>query len=122
MRVGNFSRPGPGLFPLLLGVLLILFSVISFFTSNPEKVPKVSGVLIPRSVLYVIGILFGYRFSLPILGYSLSTLLLFIILLKIVGGQKWFVTMAWSLFITITSGLLFIRWLDVPFPKGILPF
>ncbi len=122
MRIGSFSHAGPGLFPLLLGVILVLFSVIAFLISNPEKLPKVSRALIPRSVLYMIGILFGYRFSLPIFGYSLSTLLLLIMLLKIIGRQKWCMTMAWSLLITTTSALLFILWLHVPFPKGIFPF
>lgn len=122
MNVGDFSRPGPGLFPLLLGILMILFSGISFFISNRVDLPELSRAFIPRNVLYVIGILFAYRFSLPIFGYYLSTLLLLIILLKIVGRQKWLTTMVWSIFVTTTSGLLFIRWLEVPFPKGIIPF
>ncbi len=122
MRIGSFFRPGPGLFPLCLGILLVLFSVISFFLSNPEKFPKLSWALIPRRVLYVIGILFVYRFSLPFLGYSLSTLLLFIILLKIVGGRGWLPTLGWSVVITTASHLLFIRVFEVSFPTGIIPF
>lgn len=122
LRIGSFSRPGPGLFPLLLGILLVLFSVISFFMSNPEKHPKLSWALFPRSVVYVIALLFAYRFGLPILGYSLSTLLLFIFLLKIVGGQKWRPTMVWSVLITAISNVLFIHWLGLTFPTGLIPF
>ena len=122
LRIGSFHSPGPGLFPLCLGILLVLFSVISFFVSNPEKLPKLSWALMPRSVLYAIGILFAYRFSLPVLGYSLSTLILFIFLLKVVGGQKWLPTMFWSVVITTASALLFVQGLGVLFPEGIIPF
>ena len=123
LRFGSFFRPGPGLFPLCLGVLLIIFSVISFFVSNPEKLPKLSWGLIPRSAVYVIGILFAYRFSLPLFGYSLSTLLMFIFLLKVVGGRSWLPTVVWSVVITGVSNLLFIQALGVLFPEGtIIPF
>jgi putative tricarboxylic transport membrane protein len=122
LRTGSFSSPGPGLFPLCIGMLLVLFSGTSFFVSNPEKLPKLSWALMPRPVLYVIGILFVYRFSLPVLGYSLSTLFLFIFLLKIVGGQRWLPTLVWSVVITAASALLFIQGLGVLFPVGIIPF
>jgi len=78
--------------------------------------------LIPRRVLYVIGILFVYRFSLPVLGFPLSTFFLFIILLKIVGGQRWLPTLGWSVAITSASYLIFMRVFAVPFPTGIMPF
>lgn len=123
LRTGSFSGPGPGLFPLCLGVLLIIFSVISFFVSNPEKLPKLSWGMIPRSAWYVIGILFAYRYILPVLGYSLSTLFLFIFLLKIVGGRGWLPTILWSVVITGVSDLLFVQALGVLFPEGIvIPF
>lgn len=122
LRVGTFFRPGSGLFPLILGILLIVLSVISYFASNAEKLPKLSWALLPRSVITVIGLLFIYRFSLPILGYSLSTLLLFIVLLKTLGKQKWLPTVAWSVTITAGSYLIFIQWLGVAFPRGVIPF
>jgi putative tricarboxylic transport membrane protein len=123
LRTGSFSGPGPGLFPLCLGVLLVIFSVISFFVSNPEKLPRLSWGLIPRSAMYVIGILFAYRYSLPVFGYSVSTLILFIFLLKVVGGRSWLPTIIWSFVITCVSNLLFIQALGVLFPEGsIIPF
>lgn len=120
LRIGSFSEPGPGLFPLCLGILMVLFSVISLFVSNPDKLPKLSWELIPRRVLYVIGILFAYRFGLPVLGHALSTLLLFVSLLKIVGGKRWLPTILWSVVITGAADLLFVRALGVLFPEGML--
>lgn len=122
LHVGSFFRPGPGLFPLSLGIILILLSTISFFVSNPDKLPKLSWALFPRNVIYVIVLLFAYRFSLPFLGYSFSTLILFMFLLKVVAGQKWLPTMLWSVLITAISNVLFIQWLGVAFPKGLIPF
>lgn len=122
LKVGTFAKPGPGLFPILQAILMIVFSLISLFVSNTEKLPNLSWALIPRRVLYVIGVLFAYRLSLPIFGYSLSTFLMFIILLKIVAEQKWLTTIVWSILVTAISGVVFIAWLAVPFPRGIIPF
>lgn len=122
LRIGSFNDPGPALFPLLLGISLILLSVISSLMANQEKTPQSSGRLISLRVLYVVGILIGYRFCLPFFGFFLSTLLMLIILLKFAGRQKWFLTITFSLLTTIVSFLLFVKWLGVPFPKGILPF
>jgi putative tricarboxylic transport membrane protein len=120
LHFGRFNSPGPALFPVLLGIILILLSMTSFFISNEEKIPK--GGFITRKVLCVIGILIGYWISLPFFGFFFTTLLMLIILLKFVGRQKWLSTITWSLLTTIASFLLFIRWFGVPFPKGILPF
>ena len=122
LRIGTFFSPGSGLFPLLLGILLVVLSAISFFVSNTEKLPKLSSALLPRIVMTAIALLFAYRFCLPVLGYSLSTLLLFILLLKILGKQGWVPTVVWSVTITAGSYLIFIQWLGVAFPRGIIPF
>ena len=122
LDIGSFNRPGAALFPVLLIAILILFSIISFFISNEEGVPKDARKLIPLKVLYGLGILIGFRLIIPLGGYFITTLLMLMALLKILGGQKWFATIIWSLIVTTASFFLFVKWFGVPFPKGILPF
>ena len=119
---GKFSDPGPGLFPLMLAMIVIGLSLISLIVSKVERVPgsfEKKGFL---NVFYIVGILVFYRYSLPFLGYNLCTFFLLVFLLKIVGGQKWFYTIIWSVIITGASYLLFAKWLMVFFPKGVFPF
>lgn len=122
MHMGGFSNPGPGLFPLLLGVILLISSLISLFITNLGKVPGISEATSPRNVIYVIGILLAFRFSLPVFGYSLTTFLIFVLLIKIVAGQKWFKTFVYSTIFTTGSYLVFVKGLAIPFPKGIFQF
>ncbi len=125
MGVGSFSRPGAGLFPLLSGVVLLTMSLIILFMSIRKKMSKSPEDGEGRnvsSVLYVLGTLLFFRFILPVLGYNLTAFIVLAFLIKIVGGHRWFPTIVWSIIFTSISYLLFVRWLMVQFPKGILPF
>lgn len=122
MHIGSFSNPGPGLFPLLLGVILLISSLTSLFISNLGKVPRLSEATSLRNVIYVVGILLIFRFGLPVFGYNITTFLIFVLLLKIVGGQKWFKTIVYSIIFTSGSYLVFVKGFAIQFPKGIFRF
>lgn len=122
MTIGSFANPGPGLFPLLLGIILLIFSLISLFKSSVKKVFESSEKTKLRNVFYVLGILLFFRLSLPVLGYSLTTIIMFLFLLRIFGSKKWFLTIAWSIIFTGISYLMFGKWFLVQFPRGIFPF
>lgn len=125
MGVGSFSKPGAGLFPLLSGILLLTASSVILLISIPKRISKPSEDIQGRnvsSVFYVIGTLLFFRFTLPVLGYSVTASLVLAFLIKIVGGHRWFPTMVWSIIFTGISYLLFVEWLMVQFPKGIFPF
>jgi putative tricarboxylic transport membrane protein len=122
MNIGKFTDPGPGLFPLLLGIILLIFSFISLFITKAKTISESSDNAGLRGVFYVLGILLFFRFALPVLGYCLTTFLMLAFLLKTVGCQKWFSTIAWSVIVTGVSYLVFGKWLMILFPRGVFPF
>ena len=122
MNIGKFIDPGPGLLPLLFGIILLAFSFVSFFISNGKKVSEPSDKAGRRRVFYVLGILLFFRYALPVLGYCLTTFIMLVFLLKTVGAQKWLRTLAWSIIVVGASYLVFDKWLMVLFPRGIFPF
>jgi putative tricarboxylic transport membrane protein len=125
MGTGNFSEPGPGLFPLLSGIILLTFSLISLLISSLKKIPKAPRVMEQRNVLNVLcvlGTVLLFRFFLPVLGYIFTALITLVLLIKIVGGQRWSHTIVWSMIFTGLSYLLFGKWLMVQFPRGIFLF
>ena len=127
MGTGEFSEPGPGLFPLLAGLTILIFSLISLVGSILSKTPK-SPEGTDRegrnalSVLYVLGILLVFRFILPVLGYIPTSFLTLVFLMKVVGGLRLLLTVVWSAIFTSASYILFARWIGVQFPRGILGF
>jgi putative tricarboxylic transport membrane protein len=125
MNIGSFSQPGPGLFPFLSGILLSTLSVISLIRSNLKRVRKPSERMQRANLLKVFCVLAAvllFRFLLPLLGYLLSSLVLLVVLIKVVGDRKWPQTVLWAAVFSGASYVLFSRWLMVQFPEGLLPF
>ena len=125
MGIGSFSRPGPGLFPFLSGILLSTLSLISLIRSNVKgvrKPPERMQVTNLLKVLCVLGTVLFFRFSLPFLGYLFASFVLLVVLIKIVGDRKWPQTILWAAVFSGVSYILFCRWLMVQFPQGLFPF
>ena len=122
--MGTIDNPGPGFLPLLLGIAIGLMSVALMIkvwkkvkrqdqtTSWPKR-----GGLIKVSLIFIVIVLFTAL--LEITGYIINIFVLFLILLRPVGKQKWIWTLSISIGATVGSYLLFDRWLMLPLPRGI---
>jgi len=122
--MGTIDNPGPGFLPFLLGIAIGLMSVALMIkvwkrvktqdqtTSWPKR-----GGLIKVSLIFIVIVLFTAL--LEITGYIINIFVLFLILLRPVGKQKWIWTLSISIGATVGSYLLFDRWLMLPLPRGI---
>lgn len=124
--------PGPGFFPLLLGVLLAILGVLLLVKSwierkkavGHEKGPSGEGVGLagfwankkPFSVLAGLVI---YSAILEWLGFLLSTFFFLMLLLRGVAWQKWTISIITALSISLLSYLIFEIWLKAQLPSGI---
>jgi hypothetical protein len=122
----NAGVPGPGLIPIMVGIILSslgLVNLVPMLRSDPDKreVPK---RFFPetdsfRRVFWAILSLAFYALSFEYAGFLLSTLLLFIFLMRFIDQQKWTTVWITALLTAGFSYLLFCIFLRVPFPKGI---
>ena len=122
--MGTIDNPGPGFLPLLLGIAIGLMSMallIRVWNKMETKEKSISwperGGLIKISLIFVVIVLFTAL--LEITGYLINIFVLFLILLRPVGRQKWVWTLSISIGATLASYLLFDRWLMLPLPRGI---
>ena len=122
MPMGSFNDPDTGLFPLLLGIILLISSLISLLVSNLRGIRELSPAASLRNVIYAVGSLILFRFCLPVFGYSLTTFLTLVFLIKMVGLQRWGKTIAYSLLFTGACYLLFVEGLGIQFPRGIFRY
>jgi hypothetical protein len=122
--LGNLKSIGPGFFPLVLAALLGILSLILLISSstNPEgKVP-------PRwperwtGIVSVLASLFAYGFLLKFLGFSLTTFLFSLALLKYGYPKGWGIPLGGALATTFFTLLIFKYWLGTPFPAGWVGF
>jgi len=123
---GNLHNPGPGFFPLWLGVILGGMSIALFVqtTRGKESERTLKEILEEDvrwgKVLLVLGALILYGFLMDTIGFLIVTFLLMIVLLKFIEPQPWKVVIAWALGGSVGSYLIFEVWMKLRLPKGFL--
>jgi putative tricarboxylic transport membrane protein len=125
MQIGTFRMAGPGLFPLCLGVLLMILSGIlimkTLFGAGRETAQKRSETRPAGSagqVILFMGAIVVAVLLLQPLGYLFVSFMLLILLLRILGVKPWYRSVLLSLSAALFSYFLFVQWLKIPLPKG----
>jgi putative tricarboxylic transport membrane protein len=121
MPIGTFRAAGSGLFPLSLGLLLVLLSALyvgSLWLQSAPSAVAPARVEAPGPLLGCLGVLALAPLLLQPLGYPLVAFLLMLALLRILGIRRWRVNVLVSLGTAAVAYVLFVRWLQIPLPKG----
>lgn len=125
MPIGTFRMPGTGMFPLCLGILLMILSAAFvlrlLFQSKNLAVDKValskSLVTVKQLVLFLGTIVLATLFFKK-LGYPLASFILLVVLFRILGVKNWIFNISLSLIAAGASYFTFVQWLKIPLPKG----
>ena len=125
MDIGTFRNAGTGMFPLFLGVLLMILSSLFllriFFQNKKAPVKGEPIVEIPGStkqMIFFLGTMALATLFFNKLGYPLVSFLLMLGLLRILGIKRWALNILISFVTAVGSYFLFVQWLKVPLPKG----
>ena len=122
LGLGRLRQPGPGFIFFLSGLGLTCLSIANLVTSyrkqskEGETGPPLWRGLRWHKALLVLAALAAFGCFLNIAGFLLSTFLLMVFLFKGVEPTKWWIAIASSLITILLSYLLFVKWLEVPFP------
>ena len=124
MPIGTFRTAGSGMFPLCLGILLMMLSALYLLSlhfkekKSSEKQPA-SGLSEPiKQTILFLGTMGLTTLFLNWLGYPLSSFLLLLSLFRILGLKRWAHNALLSFMTSVASYLLFVQWLKIPLPKG----
>jgi len=124
MPIGSFRAAGPGLFPLCLGALLMMLSALFVVkTMSGVSDPKAGSRPImvkagaKRPLLFTGAVVVSVLLIQP-LGYPLSSFLLLLFLLRILGVRPWYFNVLLSFSAALVCYFLFVQWLMIPLPKG----
>ena len=127
MPIGDFRAAGTGLFPLMLGILLVVLSglftakclyeskTIPVTTEREAESPvstKQMALFLGATVLAVVGF--------NTLGFPLMSFLLMLLLLRSLGIKGWAFLVTVSLLTAASSYVLFVYFLKIPLPKGLV--
>lgn len=125
MPIGTFRTSGTGMFPLFLGILLMILSGIFipkiFFQGKKDQVKKEASIESSESPIQLIlflGAMVLATLFFNQLGYPLISFLLMVALLRILGIKRWGLNILISVVTSVGSYFLFVQWLNIPMPKG----
>ena len=125
MPIGTFRMAGTGMFPLFLGILLMFLSgafVLKIFFQDKEKQVKKESSAEPTGSPIQLTLFLGTMVLATLffnqLGYPLISFLLMFGLLRTLGIKRWGLNILISVVTAVGSYFLFVKWLDIPMPKG----
>ena len=121
LNLGSLKYPGPGFFPIIIGVvLLFLSSLLLIMAARGKKTPHYNQFPpFPGKVWLICALMFVYSFLLEFFGYIASTTLLLFYLFKYPASKKWGEAILMSAIVVILTYYFFGVLLDAQFPKGI---
>ena len=115
---------GPGRYLIIVGSALTISGIFYLCSILLKKVEKEEIIPISKAMrikmLYVIGALSVYTLMISLAGYSISTGVFFILIHLIFEVKPWYKNIILSFFSTIFLWLVFVYWLHMVFPRGIL--
>ncbi|MBI5068604.1 MAG: tripartite tricarboxylate transporter TctB family protein [Deltaproteobacteria bacterium] len=133
MPRGSLAYPGPGLFPLAVGALLVATSLgclaqelrawrrgRSAAPAPPSAAPEAAPERDRARTVALTALLAGYVLLLKTLGFPLAICAFLAAAIRIFGYRRWAVTLAVALLVTACSYVAFVHWLKVPLPMGLL--
>ena len=122
MGLIHFNKPGAGLFPLLIGLLLTLLSVSALF--NALRAPNGSPARdTDRHIGLELTIFFSlivYVVALPYVGFAVSSIAFVAFLLYTAGRKSMMFSLAFSIALVIPLYTIFALALKVQLPKSSL--
>ncbi len=116
---GTLARPGPGIFPLIVGILLTALALVIALRGTPSgeggdnRFPRGGDA---RRVLGVIGSLAFYVVALPVLGHPVSSGVFFAATLMVMGVGSWKLGAVGGVLAAMLSWYLFAVLFQVPLP------
>ena len=123
--IGTLTQPGPGFYPLGLGILLIFLSLVLLGQGirSSQGTKKVLPFSISggwKRVAYAVLILLLLTFLFETIGYLITFFLLIMLLMAGAGSQSWKRILLVAFFSALGVYLVFVLLLQQPLPRGFL--
>jgi len=115
--------PGPAFMPFWLGLVMALLASMMLIRSLNQQhagaawFPRGEGL---RDILVVLAVTVAYVALLSVTGMIIGTALYLAVLIRYLGRHPWWLTLAVALAAAGFNWLVFVHWLRVPMPEGML--
>jgi putative tricarboxylic transport membrane protein len=126
LRLGTITKPGSGLFPFSLGMVMLVLSLVAFFRAigrkNKHETKTSRGPFRWWNIVIILGAALAFALTLEKIGFLINTFLFVGLLLKVVEPQTWRTSIVGGLITTVVANVLFNLIFKAQIPSGILGF
>jgi putative tricarboxylic transport membrane protein len=119
------TGPGSGFLPFWLGLAMAMLAAGLLVGATRRRDPGSAWLPVGRPLVRLIVVIVAttvFVWLLPVLGMTLGTFLFLVGILRFLEGHTWVATVGVAVAASAANWLVFIHWLHVPFPTGILGF
>lgn len=123
--LGALEDPGAGFMPFLAGGAILASAAIGLveaFRSDKAGGESIWRIAEWEQQVLVLAMVFAYGVLLESIGFLLCSLLLVLLAMRFVGGERWRSALGWSLALSLCSYVVFVVWLKVDLPSGLFQF
>ena len=125
--VGTLGQPRPGLLSFGagagMGLLALVFLIGTFLKAQAGSEPSGEAERGSHTSTVAISLsLFVYTIAVNWLGFVLATLMFVFFLFRIVETESWWRSLLKGILVTAGNYLVFVIWLGINLPKGVLPW
>jgi len=123
--LGTASAPGSGFMSFLAGMIMCIFSAVTFgqaYFSQDRKSEKLWENVQFQKLIVVVFSLLIYTYFLDVVGFLICTFLLILFLIRFVGSESWLKSIIGAILTSSLCYLLFDKWLQASLPRGVLGF
>lgn len=125
LPMGALDEPGAGLFPILVSAIMAFASAAAMWEGY--KAPTSEAIEIPTGsdsarLVKLVLLLSAYFVAIPWLGYSVSSFIFCVVLIRLLSDTKWMRCILYALIMTAVVYIVFIYLLKVPMPTMALEF
>ena len=119
------TGPGSGFLPFWLGLTMaalaaaLLTGAMRRSDHGKDWLPRGRALM---RLIVVTAATIAFVWLLPTLGMTVGTFLFLVGILRFLEGHSWLATFGVAIGMSAANWLVFIHWLNVPFPPGILGF
>jgi putative tricarboxylic transport membrane protein len=115
--------PGPAFLPFWLGLVMAFLALSMLIRSSKQQqsgeawLPRGEGL---RDMLVVLGVTVAFVALLRVTGMVLGTAIYLVVLVRYLGRHPWWLALLVAAAAAAFNWLVFVRWLRVPMPEGVL--
>ena len=125
LPMGALDEPGAGLFPILVSAIMAFASCATMWEG--VKAPATDSIEMPSGddrarLIKLVLLLCVYFFAIPWLGYSISSFVFCVLLIRLLSSVSWIRCALYAAIMTAAVYGVFIYLLKVPMPTMALEF